>query len=107
MTSISNGATIVLTRAQGAWRDRYRGYAVMIDGEEVAKVRRGQRLEFPVTRGLHEIFLKVDWCRSPSVVVDAQPDEVIRLSCEPGGSARQGLSDVVADTQGYIQLTRS
>jgi hypothetical protein len=108
MSTTDEGATVVLTRARGGWRDRARGYAVMIDGQEVAKVRHGQRLELPVTPGRHEIFLSIDWCRSPTVTVHPQPGELIRLFCEPAGSAREGLRAVNnrnADT--YIRLVRA
>jgi hypothetical protein len=102
----AGAAAIIVTRARGGWRDIARSYAVMIDGEPVAKVRRGQRLELPITPGRHDVFMKIDWCRSPSVDVDARPGEVIRLSCAPGGSAGAGLEAVLADTQAYIRLTR-
>ena len=91
MNTIGNGASIVLTRERGGWRDRGRSYVVMIDGEQAAKVRHGQRLELPITPGRHEIFLKIDWCRSPSIELDARPGEVIQLSCAPGGSAGSAL----------------
>ena len=107
MSTASDGAAIVLTRARGGWRDRARGYVVMIDDQEVAKVRRSQRLELPVTPGRHEVFLKIDWCRSPTVTVDAQPGEIIQLFCEPGGSPREGLRDVTGNTGSYITLVRS
>jgi len=107
MSTTDAGAAIVLTRARGGWRDRARRYDVMIDGQEVAKVRHGQRLELPVAPGRHEVFLKIDWCRSPIVTVDAQPGEVIQLFCEPAGTPRQGLRDVTSNTDSYINLVRS
>jgi hypothetical protein len=107
MTTTSEGATIVLTRARGGWRDRARSYAVMIDAHEVAKVRRGQRLELPVAPGRHEVYLFIAWCRSPTVTVHAQPGEVIQLFCEPAGSAREGLQAVTRNADVYIKLVRS
>jgi hypothetical protein len=106
MSAASGGATIVLTRESRGWRDRARSYMVMLDDAEVAKVRRGQRVELPVTPGHHEVFLKISWCRSPAVAVDAQPGDVIELFCAPGGSASEGLGDVLGDSQNYITLTR-
>jgi hypothetical protein len=107
MSATGEGATVVLTRARGGWRDRARGYAVIVDGQEVAKVRHGQRLELRVAPGRHEIFLSIDWCRSPTVTVHPQPGELIQLFCEPAGTPRQGLRDVTANTDAYIRLVRA
>jgi hypothetical protein len=107
MSTAGEGVTIVLTRARGGWRDRARSYAVMIDAHEVAKVRRGQRLELPVTPGRHEVYLFIDWCRSPTVTVHAQAGEIIQLFCEPAGPASRGLGDVTRNTDVYIKLVRS
>jgi len=103
----SDGAAIVLTRKRRAWRDGARGYQVMLDGEQVAMIKRGQTLELPVAPGRHEILLKVSWCHSPVVEVDARPGEVIHMFCQPGGPAGTALFDTVANTRGYISLTRS
>ena len=107
MSAASDGALIVLTRDRRGRRDLLRSYLVMIDDAEVAKVRRGQRVELPVTPGHHEIFVKVDWCRSPKLDVDAQPGEVIELFCAPGGPATAGLGEVFAGAESYIELRRS
>jgi len=88
MSTTAGEAVIALTRDRGGWRDMARSYQVLIDRDKVGQVQRGQRLEFPVAPGRHEIFLKIDWCTSPVVEVDAQPGEVIELSCRAGGPAR-------------------
>ncbi len=106
MSDAGAGASIILTRDRGGWRDFARSYAVMIDGEQVAKVRRGQRLELPLAPGRHDVFLKIDWCRSPRLDVDARPGEVIQLACGPGGSPGAALATVVVNTESYIRLTR-
>jgi hypothetical protein len=99
-------ALIIISRSRGAWRDIARSYRVMLDGDQVAKVRRGQTVELPVTPGRHEVFLQIDWCSSPVVEVDAHPREIIKMICEPGGNAFAGLQDVTARTDTYISLTR-
>jgi hypothetical protein len=54
----------------GGWRDRVRRYQVIIDGERVAMIKRGQRIDLPVTPGRHVIFLQIEWARSPQLDVD-------------------------------------
>jgi hypothetical protein len=103
----ATGARIVLTRVRTGWRDRFRSYVVMLDGQEVGHVKRGERLEFTITPGRHQVFLKIDWCRSRTVEVDAGSHDVIEMTCAPGGSPHAGLGDVVTNTDGYITLTLS
>ena len=100
-------ATIVLRRERGGFRDVLRSYQVMVDGKMTAKIKRGQTLTLPILAGPHEIFVCIDWCRSPSVTVDARPGQVIEMSCEPAGSATEGLGAVVGQATGsYIRLSR-
>jgi hypothetical protein len=77
------GSFITLSRVPGGWRDRVRRYQVIIDGERVAMIKRGQRIDLPVTPGRHVVFLQIDWARSPQLDVDVPPGEVISLECAP------------------------
>jgi hypothetical protein len=47
VTVPEGAAVLVLWRADGEQRDRRTGYRVLLDGRKVAKIRRGQRIEFP------------------------------------------------------------
>ena len=58
-------------------------------------------------RAATRVYLFIDWCRSPTVTVHAQPGEVIQLFCEPAGTAREGLQAVNRNTDAYIKLVRS
>lgn len=100
-------ATIVISRKRGGSRDWFRSYAVMVDGNLVGKVKRGQRVELPVSHGRHELFLKIDWCTSRSITFGVQPGAVIEFFCEPGGPAFAGMLDWLGNTGQYIMLTRA
>lgn len=103
----SDGATIILRRERGGYRDFLRSYQVMVNDEVVAKIKRGQTLTLPIPAGHHKIFLRIDWCRSPSMEVEAQPGQVIEMSCEPAGRATEGLGAVLGDAkESYIRLSR-
>lgn len=106
MTLRADVAMVVLSRQRRASRDGLRSYLVMLDGRRVAKVRRGGTVEVPVPPGRHEIHLKIDWCRSPSIEFDAHSGEVINLFAESGGSAFDGINDVLGGSGDYISLTR-
>jgi hypothetical protein len=101
----AGGATIVVSRKYGGWRDRARSYVILVDGEPVAKIKHGQRVELPVAGGPHELFLKISWCQSRSFTFDARPAEVVEFFCEPGGPASAGLRDVLGGPDRYIRLT--
>jgi hypothetical protein len=100
-------ATIVISRKHGGRRDWFRSYAIMVDTNLVGKIKRGQRVELPVSHGQHELFLKIDWCTSRSITFDVQPGAVVEFSCAPGGPATAGLQAVLGDTGQYITLTRA
>jgi hypothetical protein len=106
VTEGNGAAKIVLTREPKAWRDSLRSYGLIVDGERVAKIRQGQRIEHPLPPGEHEVYMKISWCQSPVLRLQAAPGEVISLHCAPGGSTAQGLGDALARTNAYISLRR-
>ncbi len=102
MTAAPGGSVITLSRMPGGWRDRLRRYQVIIDGEQVAMIRRGERLDLPVTPGRHTVYLQISWARSPRLEVDVAPGEVIALECAPTNVPPYGPG---ADA--YIELRRT
>ena len=73
--------TIAITRRPGV-ADRLRAYAVMIDDARIGTVRAGETFRCDVGTGRHEIRLTVDWCGSPTVVIDVG-DRDVDLVCAP------------------------
>jgi hypothetical protein len=108
MTLPAADAMIVLSCKRRAYRDSLRSYLVMLDGKQVAKVRRGGTVELPVPSGPHQVHIKMKMSmgRSPSIEFDAHAGEVIRLFAEPGGSAAAGLSEALSGPGAWISLTR-
>jgi hypothetical protein len=90
-------SSIVVSRDRRGWRDRARTYGVVIDGEQVAKIKRGQRIELPIASGRHEILMRINWGNSESIQLDVLPGESIQLFCATG-SSQLGM--------GYISLSR-
>jgi hypothetical protein len=77
---MSTSAWIDVERLEG-WRDRARPYKVIIDGERAGGVGHGQQESFEVVPGAHEVFLKLNWYRSPKLAVDVA-----------GGQRAKGIS---------------
>jgi hypothetical protein len=82
---MSTSAWIDVERLEGL-RDRARAYKVMIDGQEVGTIRHGQQQSFQITPGTHEVFLKIDWCRSPKLSVDVVGGQRVKVTCVPSGT---------------------
>ena len=90
-------SSIIVSRVRGGWRDRARRYGIEIDGEQVASIKRGERIDIPVASGRHEVVMRINWGTSEPVDLDIFPGQSIELSCGLGGS-RMGV--------GYIGLSR-
>jgi hypothetical protein len=59
-----------------------------------------------VAPGPHEVFLKIDWCRSERVDVDLAPDETARFRCGAQANFLTGLYWSTFGRRRYIRLTR-
>jgi hypothetical protein len=72
--------------------DRLRSYQIIVDGHAVGEIRNGGRVEFDVPPGRHQLYMKLDWCRSS--VVDFQTEQhVIQFEC---GSNVRGWKSLIA-----------
>lgn len=80
-TDTGEGSRIQITRRTTYWWDLLRAYRIYIDGQYVGKIRNGEAAEFLVAPGLHEVFLRIDWCGSPRLSVKCAPGGEARLTC--------------------------
>jgi hypothetical protein len=95
---------VEVSRQAGVWRDRARRYHVFIDGEPVGAVADGGKWVGEVTPGPHHLYLKVDWCRSPTADFVIEQGETARFVCEPGGGPWRVLLDATVARNRYIAL---
>ncbi len=94
-------ATIKLRRDSG-YADRLRAYHIVLDGEKVMKISNGESVEISVQPGRHELFLKIDWCRSNKIdfVISEGETKVF-----DGGSSLRGIKLLLAIV--YITFLRN
>jgi hypothetical protein len=59
-------ASITVKREWG-FKDIVRAYTVVLDGQHVGNLRRGQEIALQTTAGTHELQLEIDWCSSKPV----------------------------------------
>jgi hypothetical protein len=102
MTEAPGEGMITLSRVPGGWKDRLRRYQVVIDGEQVASVKHGERVDLPVTAGKHTVYMQISWARSPRLELDIAPGQVVTLECAPTNSPPLG-----AGAETYIDLRRT
>jgi hypothetical protein len=99
---MDEAARIVVRRPEGGYRDLIRSYWIEIDGVRAGKVARGEKVDFPVTPGVHDVRAVIDWTGSPSLRVEVADGETARLTVEPGGTVFQPWD--VFTREGYLKL---
>lgn len=56
-------ALLKIVRDSG-WGDRFRAYRIVLDGNEIDRIRYGETKELSVSLGQHELSARIDWCGS-------------------------------------------
>jgi hypothetical protein len=103
VTTVSEPASIKITRDPAVWRDRGRAYKVLIDGVQAGAVRHGETFVASVDPGTHSVRLKIDWTGSQEVQVTVAPGDTASLVCAAGGSSWTALLDALS-RRPYISL---
>jgi hypothetical protein len=85
-----------------AWVDGMRKYKIILDGNMIGKISDNEHLEFPITKGKHELTLKIDWCRSKTISFDKK-DEDVEFEC---GSNLKGLKMLLAFLYAAVLFNR-
>jgi hypothetical protein len=94
-------AQITLKRLRRPIGDVLRTYKVVIDGDTVGDIRRGETKTFDVPPGRHEIQLEIDWASSRRLDLNLASGDVASLTC----SARPPNSGWTAlASKNYIKL---
>ncbi|MFC7445284.1 hypothetical protein C7H62_0513 [Mesoflavibacter sp. HG96] len=61
------------------WNNKARAIEIYINGEKVGTINDGETQEYEVENGEHEIFAKIDWCRSPKIKLNLTENETKTL----------------------------
>ena len=96
-------ASLTITRGT-AYVDRVRAYKVMLDGDELGRIKNDTTSTFSVPPGAHELHLKVDWASSPVVSFDVAPGQEVRYACRPTTNAFFALIYSLFARKNYITL---
>lgn len=97
-----NGESKVTIVRGTAYVDRLRAYKVMVDGNEVGRIKNGETQSFPVAAGSHTLQLKIDWASSPDVGFDVAPGGEATFACRPKGNAMTSMLYALFTRKAYI-----
>lgn len=73
------------------WKDLFRAYEIILDGENVGIIFASQSISVPVAPGHHSLKMKIDWCGSEEINFSIGSKEEIIFECESGLSILQVL----------------
>ena len=99
-------ARIEVERRAGGYTDRARAYKVLVDGNEVARVKAGETQAVDVPPGPHQVQMAIDWARSPAFDVQLAEGETARFFCHPNANAFTALFYSLFARKRYIALER-
>ena len=72
-----------VSRDDKPFPDRLRSYRVVLDGDTVGRVKRGETVTVQADVGQHELHLAIDWARSPSIELELAEDDERIIRCWP------------------------
>ena len=98
-------ATVVVSRSLDARRDALRAYVVVLDGERVGKIRRGEKITVAVAPGRHVVRARIDWTGSPGVEFTASAGGHAAFSV--GASGGPFRPDQLVGSGRYLVLERA
>ncbi|APG65018.1 hypothetical protein LPB136_06450 [Tenacibaculum todarodis] len=59
--------TKIIIERSSEWNNKAREIGIYIDREKAGTINDGETQEYEVENGKHEIFAKIDWCRSQKI----------------------------------------
>ncbi len=89
-----------------SYKDFFRAYAVILDGNIVGKLRRGESKTFEIAAGRHELWLKIDWCESPRCQFTVDDDAHLEFRARSNPKKLVTLKDITAGRLSYLMLQR-
>jgi hypothetical protein len=104
-------STVRVFRPAGKVRDILRAYRIIVDDEEVGKVRSGRTIEVPVEPGRHQVRAALGYVAGGDVGsevydLELRDGEVAELVVQPLGSPIYKPGDIGARRTSYLELVR-
>ena len=71
---------MISIKRDSGFADKTRAYKVILDGEEVGKIKDGQKIKIDIAPGGHKLYIKIDWCQS-NIVEFEMNENIIEFEC--------------------------
>ena len=72
--------TKIIIERQSEWNNKARKIDIYIDNKKVGIINDGDTQEYPIKPGTHEVFAKIDWCRSQKIEININQDHTKSLT---------------------------
>jgi hypothetical protein len=59
----------------------YNKYKIMINGENIEKIKNGETVEVPLKPRMYELYIKLAWCRSNKITFTLSEGEQLQFKC--------------------------
>lgn len=96
---------VEVQRESSGLRDHLRSYQVVIDDVVVGQLGAGESQTFEVDPGAHELFLKIDWCRSNKLTIALEAEQAVAFRCAPRGNPFTEFYWVSFGRHRYLKLS--
>ncbi|MFS0861944.1 hypothetical protein [Fredinandcohnia sp. 179-A 10B2 NHS] len=73
---------------ENQFANKMRKYKIFLNDEEVGEIKNGEQKEIKVQPGSYKVKLKIDWCESKEIQINAVEGQTIQFQC---GSRLRGL----------------
>lgn len=97
---------VTITREPGFVADRARPYQVDIDHEKVLDIHEGEEREITVPSGMHTLSVRLDWCRSQLITIDAKGGQSTSFWCWPNARPYTALFFLTFGRTHYIAVSK-
>lgn len=99
-----NGKMIV--RRSAAVGDMARAYKIILDEQEIGKIKMNEQKEFEVSAGKHTVMFKIDWCTSQRLeFVISDERRQVQIECYATGRGAipvLSIGKAIVNKESYI-----
>jgi hypothetical protein len=96
------GARIRVQRTGSLRSDWFRGYTVILDGETIGRIGRGEELVREAGTGRHELKLAIDWASSRPVEFELTDGQEVLIRCWPAVNPLRALRYMTVGRRQWI-----
>ena len=71
--------TKIIIKRSSEWNNKVRKIGIYVNREKVGTINNGETQEYEIESGKHEVFAKIDWCRSQKIELNTSENETVTL----------------------------